>query len=519
MDKKRSILNVSVSIFSSVILYAAAFFVRRLLIRYIGNEVNGLNSLYTSIIGLLSVAELGVGSAIAFSMYKPIVQGKKSSVAALYSLFRKLYRIIGAVIFFAGLAVMPFLPRFISDYEAVNVNVYATFFLMLISIVLSYFYGAKTSLIEAYKENYITTSILTVSKLVRYGLQIAAILIWKSFSVFLFCQILETLLIWGMTEKAVRRKYGDIIATQAKLDNETKREIVRNVKAMFMHKVGTIVVNSIDSVIISSFIGVVLLGKYSNYAMIAGMMMNILALFFSPLTSVVGHLCAEGDRDRTKGYYDFFHSLNYVLGFVFFLGYYAVIDHAVSLLFGPDLRLSRAISFIITLNQFTQYMRKATLLFRDASGAFYYDRWKPIAEGACNLALSLIFVRVFPEDFKAAGVITATVLTTLLICDIVDPYVLFTHVFNKKPWKFYIRNYAYIAVFTVSLLLMTWLSQTRDDGLSVLLTNCLLSFGVSLAALCLVFMFDGTFRKNVRIMGYNLMAWTRKHITQFTGRT
>ena len=288
---------------------------------------------------------------------------------------------------------------------------------------------------------------------------------------------------------------------------------------MFMHKVGTIVVNSIDSVIISSFIGVVLLGKYSNYAMIAGMMMNILALFFSPLTSVVGHLCAEGDRDRTKGYYDFFHSLNYVLGFVFFLGYYAVIDHAVSLLFGPDLRLSRAISFIITLNQFTQYMRKATLLFRDASGAFYYDRWKPIAEGACNLALSLIFVRVFPEDFKAAGVIAATVLTTLLICDIVDPYVLFTHMFNKKPWKFYIRNYAYIAVFTVSLLLMTWLPQTRDDGLSVLLTNCLLSFGVSLVALCLVFMFDGTFRKNVRIMGYNLMAWTRKHITQFTGRT
>lgn len=403
MDKKRSILNVSISILSKVILLIVSLIVRRLLIRYIGNDVNGLNSLFTSIVGMLSVAELGVGGAIVFSMYSPIVAGEQRKIAALYCLYKKLYRIIGGVIFVAGLAVMPFLPKLISDYDNLNINVYGTFFLTLIAVVLSYLYSAKTSLIEAHKDNYITTGILTVARLVKYTLQIAAILIWKSYSIYLVCRIVETVLIWIVTEKIVRRKYGEIIVSREKVDEGTRIEITKNIKAMFMHKVGTILVNTIDSVIISAFIGVAILGRYSNYTVIAGIIMSFISLFFTPLTSVVGHLCAAGDAETTKKYYDYFFCLNYILGVFFYLGYYAVIDNVVMLLFGTGLQVSRAIAFVITLNQFTQYMRKATLLFRDASGAFYYDRWKPIAEGLSNLVLSLIFVNAFPEQLRIVG--------------------------------------------------------------------------------------------------------------------
>ena len=132
--------------------------------------------------------------------------------------------------------------------------------------------------------------------------------------------------------------------------------------------------------------------------------MSFISLFFTPLTSVVGHLCAAGDAETTKKYYDYFFCLNYILGVFFYLGYYAVIDNVVMWLFGTGLQVSRAIAFVITLNQFTQYMRKATLLFRDASGAFYYDRWKPIAEGLSNLVLSLIFVNAFPEQYRVTRV-------------------------------------------------------------------------------------------------------------------
>lgn len=155
MDKRKSLLNISSAIVSRVLLIAAALVVRRLLIHYIGNDVNGLDSLYTSIIGVLAVAELGIGSAIIFSMYKPIVQGDKRQVASLYFLYRRLYRIIGLVILAAGILVLPFLPNLIEDYADIDVDVYITFFLALISVVLTYFYSAKSSLIEAYKDNYI----------------------------------------------------------------------------------------------------------------------------------------------------------------------------------------------------------------------------------------------------------------------------------------------------------------------------------------------------------------------------
>ena len=114
MDRKKSVLNITVSIISRVLLLIVALFTRRLLIRYLGNDINGLNSLYSSIIGMLAVAELGIGSAITFSMYKPIVQGDDNTVVGLYCLYRKIYLIIGCVIFCAGLVILPFLPKLIN---------------------------------------------------------------------------------------------------------------------------------------------------------------------------------------------------------------------------------------------------------------------------------------------------------------------------------------------------------------------------------------------------------------------
>ena len=500
MDKKKSILNVSTSILSRIVLLIAALFVRRLLIQYIGNDVNGLNSLYTSIISMLAVAELGVGSAIVFSMYSPIVAGDKRKVAALYCLYKSLYRIIGGVIFAAGLVVMPFLPSLISDYEALNVNVYLTFFLTLVSVVLSYVYSAKTSLIEAYKDNYLTTVILTVSKIFRYLLQVASIMIWASYTVFLICQIIETMLAWALTEREVRKKHADIIAKHEQVDDSTKTEIVRNVKAMFMHKIGIILVNTIDSVIISAFIGVTLLGEYSNYSLIAGHITGIIMLFFSPLTSVVGHLCAAGDRNEMRKHFNRFYNLNFLLGLCFYLGYFAVIDNVVAMVFGRGLEMSRAIAFIISLNQFTYFMRRTSLLFRDASGTFYYDRWKPLAEGIVNLALSLLFVNLFPEDFRIVGVIVATIITTLLICDTVEPYVVFKYVFSESPKKFYLRNYVYTGIFILCLLLMNQLVRTYDSALTGFVVNGGISLGLTAIVVILLAVADKKFRDETRYL-------------------
>ena len=477
MDKKRSVLNVTVSVFFKIILLLGALFVRRTLIRLIGNDLNGLASLFVSIIGFLTVAELGVGEAISFCMYRPIVDGDRHKLAALYRLFRRLYLIIGGVISLLGLAVMPALPYLARDIGYTGVNLYLSFGLTLLSVVLTYGFGARSALIKAHKSNYIATSVHSVGALIEYGSQIAVVYITRSFELYLVCRIVSALLQWAAYAVITEKKYPDILHTAASsLDGDTRSLIVKNVKAMFLHSLGGALVNTSDSLIISAFIGVALLGTYSNYTAVITAMTGVLALFFTPLTSVIGHLFVGEGAEKTRDYFGFFYGLNYLLACVFFLGYYAVIDCVIAIFFGEGLLLERSVTLVLTLNFFLQFMRRSTLLFRDATGTFYNDRLKPFIEGTFNVALSIIFVK----PFGIAGVLIATVITNLLICYTVEPYVLFKHAFGASPRRFYLSSYIYAALFCVMLPALDALSVDFSNPWLGLLVNGFIAVGLSL---------------------------------------
>lgn len=494
MDKKKGIKNITVSILFKALILVGTLLVRRVLIHYIGNEINGLNSLYTSIIGFLAVAELGVGSAITFSMYRPIVEGNHQKVSALYRLFQRLYLIIGVIILVCGCILMPFLKYLAKDSAELDVNLYLTFGLSLIAVVLTYAYSAKTSLINAYKDNYITTAITSCGQVLQFGLQIAVVILTRSFVWYLVCAIGAALLQWLVTDIVAKRQHGDIMRDKQSVDAETKKEVIRNVKAMFMHKIGGTLVNTADSVIISAFLGVVILGKYTNYTIISSAMTGLISLFFTPLTSIIGHLYVEESGEGLKKYFHFFHTFNFLLGTVFFLGYYAIIDNLVSFCFGAGLELERSVSFVITLNYFIQFMRQATLLFRDATGTFYNDRWKPLIEGCINIILSVAFVLLF----GVVGVIAATILTNLFICHIVEPHVFYKYALHERATSYYIKNYVYILLFACSLIGLNFAMQTIESGLLELLANGFIAVGIAVIPCSLAIAFDGHFRSYLK---------------------
>jgi O-antigen/teichoic acid export membrane protein len=500
MDKKKGFLNVIVSLIFKIVLLFGSIFVRRFVIQYIGNEINGLNSLYGSILDMLAVAELGVGTAITFCMYKPIVEGDNDKVSALYHLFTKLYLIIGAFILVAGCIVMFFLPYLAKDYQDINVNLYATFALTLASVVISYLFSSKTSLINAYKNNYVVTIINNVGIIFQYLLQIFVIIKFQSYEYFLVCRIVSVLLQWLATEIYSRRNYGYLIKNKQSIDVNTKKDIVKNIKAMFMHKIGGVLVNTADSIIISAFIGVVILGKYTNYTTIMSSMVGVITLFFSPLTSVIGHMCVEEDSKQIIKYSNFFHTFNFVLGMIFFLGYYAIIDNLVIIFFGSvDLELGKTISFVITLNYFIQFMRQATLLFRDATGTFYNDRWKPLVEGSINVVLSILFVLVLPDEYKVVGVIVATIITNILICHIVEPHVLYKYAFKQSAKKYYVRNYLYIAIFALALIGLNFCMIDIENQWLELLVNGCISVGFSFVICTVTILVNKDFRHYIKV--------------------
>ena len=498
MLKRRSLLNVATAIIFKIILLFGSFLVRRYLIRFAGNEINGLNSLYLSIIGALSVVDLGIGEAITFCMYKPIVNGETDKVSSLYNLFRRIYIIIGGIIAIAGCALMPILPYLAKGYTTIDTNLYVTFGLMLVSTVLTYFFSAKVSLMNAYRDNYVSTAISSSGLLLQQVLQILVIAITRSFVCFLACRIMAVLAQWIFTDVITRKKYRAVIENNTVgIDKNTKNEIIKNVKALFMHKIGNMLVNTIDSLIISAFIGVAILGKYSNYTTILTGMTGVIALFFTPLTSTIGHLFVQ-DKEAFKNYYNFFCAFNFSLGCIFFLGYYSIIDNLITLLFGTGLELSRSISFVITVNYFVQFMRQSTQTFKDASGLFYFDRWKPIAEGLFNLVLSIAFVLLFQkiwgDNFAVIGVIVATIITNLAICHVVEPFVLYKHALHLPVRKYYVRNYSYIAGFIFLLIVLDFCMITAENTMIELLINGCIAVGISLIPIVTMIVIDKDFR-------------------------
>ena len=479
MDKRKGILNIAVSITFQLLTMATAILVKRFLIQSCGNDVNGLNTLYLSIVGFLAIAELGVGSAISFCMYKPIVEGDVAYTAALYRLFQRIYLAIGGIIWVLGLGITPFVHHLVRYYQLMDVDLHFTFMLMLLSVVVTYWYGPKISLINAHKNNYISTTITSCGTILQSILQIAVLLLTQSFTWYLVCRIVSALGQGIVADAITRKKYGYILEHKADLSILNRIEILKNIKAMFMHKIGTLLVSTADSIVISVFLGVNDLGSYSNYNTILVAVTNLMALVFTSLTSVFGHLYAESGKETTKRYCHLFHNINFVLGCVIYLGFYAIINNLVDILFGAEM-LHKTVVFVITFNAFVQFMRKSVLAFRDATGTFYNDRWKPLIEGAVNVVLSVLFV----QWWGIAGVLIATVLTSLLICHVVEPFVLYKHAFATPPTKYYLANYGMIGLFFVAMVALDFCMQSGANPWINLLTNGCISVGIS-AVVCL----------------------------------
>ena len=494
MDKKKSLLNVIVSTLSKIVMLVVAIWVRRYVIRYLGNGINGLNSLYLNVLDVLSLAELGIGEAITYCMYRPIVENDESKTNAIYNALRRIYNVIALIVLLIGYMLMPFLDKLAKDYQSIGINLQLPFALMLASTFITYLYGPESALFTAHKKQYVVTAIYAGGRILQYVLQILVLVLTKSFLCFLTARIVAALCQWTLTRILAIKQYGHLMKGKQRIDDGTVKEIRKNVGAMFLHKISAVFVGSTDSILISAFVGMEILGRYANYTTIVTSMTGVIGMLFVPLTAVIGHLYLGADKEKFRQYYHFFHGFNLCVAIVFFLGYYSVIDSLVAILFGADLELQRAVKIVITLSYFIQFSRKASLLFRNATGLFYFDRWKALVEGVVNLILSWIFV----QYWGIVGVLAATIITNMCICLTVEPYILHKHVFKASCKKYYVRNYAYIALFAVALMYLDGQMVAVSNIWLQMIENGVRSLAVSFAACAIILATNRDYRQFVK---------------------
>lgn len=450
-----SLKNIRYAAFFKLAVVLLNFISRRIFTAVLTDAYLGLNGTFANILSMLSLAELGVGTAITYSMYKPIAEHDEEQLLGLMALYRRFYWIIGVVIAILGAGLTPFLPVLIHDHAALNVpHIQLIYLLFVFDSALSYFFVYKQSIITADQKQYIVTFYQNVILILSVIAQIVFLLVTKNYFVFLGIKIAGTFLTNLLLARKANQLYPFLKEQRnAILPAETRTTISKNIRATLMHKIGSVVVFETDNFLIMYFIGAIAVGFYNNYLMITQGLMNVITMVFRSLTASVGNLCAEEDKAHAR---EVFWKLDFFTRWIY--GFCAIcllvlINHFIGSIWLRKERYLFAFSIVllICMNFYLTGMRQGVLTFRDAMGLYWYDRHKPIAESLINLGVSIALAK----PFGIAGIFIGTFVSSITTCCWIEPYILFKHGFQSSS-KPYFRKYAIHTIATAAIGCATW---------------------------------------------------------------
>lgn len=445
--------NTTYSLVKFAVQLVLQFVLRTALIYILGAKYLGVNGLFTNIFSLLNLAELGIGSAIVFSMYKPIAEGNMEQVKALNNLYKKLYLIIALVVGILGAAVTPFLPYLITgDTTGLEINIYIVYLLFLANTLVGYFSAHKRSLLFAFQRNDVENKVKSGTLIVSTVLQIIALLLFKSFYAYVILMVVGTLLDCILVQVFANKLYPEINGKAEPLNPVIKKEITKNVAAMSMHKIGGAVVFSTDNILISALVSYIVLGYYSNYVLITESISTFISLLVTALTASVGNYMATQSSDKI---YWFYKKTNLV--FAWLSGFCSI---CLLCLFQPfmyiwtgseEYILPNLSVLLIVISFYLRKMRANTSMFKDCAGLMWQDRWKPIAEAGINLVASIVLAKFIGLN----GIILGTIISTIVAPLWVEPFVLYKHYFKKSVWR-YFGKYVFYTVVTLGAGALTY---------------------------------------------------------------
>lgn len=450
MFKNTVVNNIKYSAVNYIAVNLLKFIVRMVFVKTLPIEYLGVNGLFSNVLAMLSLAELGIGPAIVYSLYKPLAYGDKKIVKSLMHLFKKVYIAVGSVILVLGLALFPFLDNFIKDGQSVP-QVHYFYLVFLLNTVVSYLWTYKRSLLIADQKQYVVNIYQAAVQVLVAVLQIIFLLIFADYWCFIILMLLGTVLENFSIARKANNEYTYLNEAVEALDLDIKQQIVKNTKAMVCHKIGGMVVFGSSNLVLSKFAGLAAVGLYSNYYMVIAALNSFAAKFFESITASIGNLMVVEESGKKIKAFKIIEFITALQATICFCGLYVLFNPFVELWVGKDYLFSEAVVLAMAFSFYLMYMRKAVLMFRDACGLYWNDRYKPLAESVINLAVS-IYLTI---HYGVIGVVLGGIISTLLTCFWVEPYVLFNNGIAIKL-KDYFINYL---KFTVVALLSATVSK------------------------------------------------------------
>lgn len=430
--KKNSIRNFVAKTLNVIVGMILPFLLRTVLIYQLGAKYLGLSSLFTSILSTLNLADLGFSTAIGYSMYKPIAEDDNDTLRALLNLYKKIYRTIGIIVLFVGLCLIPFLDFFVNGECPEDINLVVLYLIYLSNTVISYlFFAYQRPVFGALHRNDIIDNTTSVVQLLGVIMKFFILMIWKNYYAYVIIDPIQTLISNLFIAHLRKKKYPQYYCAGV-VNKEITKGIWKNVGALSIHKIGMTISVSLDSLVVSSFLGLTIVGIYSNYSYISNSLAQILWFALAATTAGVGNSIAVETKEKNYDLLMNLTVLNMVVSGTCATCLLCLYQHFISMWVGKDMLLDNSFVVAMVICFYVSTIRKPVILFKDAAGIWWADKWKPLVGGLVNLAINIAVVKTI----GILGVTISTVISYLLIEMPWETSALFREYFKSSPVRY-----------------------------------------------------------------------------------
>lgn len=447
-----TVRNIIFGLLNRVVNIFFPFVIRSVLIYSLGANYLGLNTLFSSVLQILNLAELGLSSAIVYSMYKPIAENDTEIVCALLSLYRKLYKMIGLVVFGIGIILVPFLPNLIKGSYPLEINLTIVYFIYLFNTVISYlFFAYKTAIWNACQKVSMVNNISSFVVIVQSIVQIVVLLRTHNYYVYLvimpLCTLLNNFLISYMT-----KKYYPQYVCRGNVPKEIAHSIMQRVKGLVISRVCTTTRNSLDSIFISSMIGLTAVAIYGNYYYIMAAIISITNIIISSMTSSVGNSIATESVE--KNYSDmrkFIFSFAWISG-ICTICLLCLFQPFMKLWVGEKMMFGMHIVILFCIYFYSICLGSVRSAYHDAAGLWWEARYRAIMETVVNCALNYVLTLLL----GVAGTILSTIIAILVINYGYGTSIVFKYYFKGISMKQYYLDHLFYTIITIIAAAVTY---------------------------------------------------------------
>lgn len=442
-----SLINMFTGMVGYGINTVVGFICRIIFVRTLSADYLGVSGLFTNILSVLSLAELGISSAITYALYKPLAENDENKTAAIIQFYRKAYAAIGCFVAAVGLGMLPFLNLIITNPPAIKENIYLLYLLYLLNTVVSYFFSYRQALLTASQRQYIVSGYNYVITIAQSVVQIGFLLLTHEYVFYLLTQVVGSITynIW-VSRKALK-DYPYIKNKNIEpLSKEERRSLFRNIKALAINKVSGVLVGSTDNIVITYFMGLSSVGFASNYTIFSKTLNSLLTPLFNALTGSVGNLNASADNETS---YRFFKTLNLANFWLYgwaAIGMAFVSSDLVSLFYGSQYQLPARIPMILAINLYSIGMLHAFYTYKSTLGLFRYGQYLLFLTGIINLVLDVILGQIF----DVFGIFLATLIARACTNLWYEPYAVYRYGFKKDPKLYFKRYFGFWVVIAIA---------------------------------------------------------------------